>query len=77
MATPDPRRRLLQALRRLRGNVTEVRHAAEALERDADYRTAGVPVPAEVWQAIESLEQWARSIQAQPPERPWRQSPGT
>ena len=75
MSPPDPRRRLRQALRRLRGNITEVRHAAEALERDADYRTTGVPAPSEVWRAIELLERWAQSIQASPPQRPWRQSP--
>ncbi len=67
----DPRRHLQQAVRRLRANITEVRHAAEALQRDADYETAGVPVPARVWLSVELLEQWARSIQARPPRRPW------
>jgi hypothetical protein len=68
----DPRRRLLQAIRRVRGNVTEIRHAAEALERDADYRTAGLPIPQHVWQAVDTLEQWVQSIRASPPQRPWR-----
>lgn len=74
MAT-DPRRRLLQAVRRLRGNVTEIRHAAEALERDADYRTAGMPIPQRVLQAVDTLEQWVQTIQASPPRRPWRPPP--
>jgi hypothetical protein len=73
----DPRRRLLQAIRRLRGNVTEIRHAAEALERDADYRTAGLPIPQRVWQAVDTLEQWMHSIRASPPRRPWRDPPDT
>jgi hypothetical protein len=72
---PDPRRRLQQAVRRLRGNLTEVRHAAEALERDAAYQTTGVPVPARVWQALNVLEQWAQSLQGRPPQRPWRGPP--
>ncbi|HZD69171.1 MAG TPA: hypothetical protein VFA45_09730 [Actinomycetes bacterium] len=71
----DPRRRLLQAIRRLRGNVTEIRHAAEALERDADYRTVGVPIPQGVWQAVETLEQWMQTIRASPPRRPWGDPP--
>lgn len=71
MAT-DPARRLRQAVRRLRGNVTEIRHAAEALERDADYLTTGVPIPERVWQAVDTLERWAQTIQASPPQRPWR-----
>jgi hypothetical protein len=73
----DPGRRLQQAVRRLRGNVTEIRHAAEALERDADYRTTGVPIPERVWQAVDVLEEWAQTIQAGPPRRPWRRPPKT
>jgi hypothetical protein len=73
----DPRRRLQQAVRRLRGNVTEIRHAAEALERDADFRTAGLPIPQQVWQAVDTLEHWVQSIQARPPRRPWQQPPDT
>ena len=76
MAT-DPRRRLLQAVRRLRGNVTEIRHAAEALERDADYRTAGLPIPQLVWQAVDTLDEWVQSIRASPPQRPWQRPPDT
>jgi hypothetical protein len=75
MAPQDPRRHLQQAIRRLRGNVTEVRHVAEALERNADYLTTGVPVPAEVWRALDLLEQWAQTIQSYPPRRPWRAHP--
>jgi hypothetical protein len=72
----DPRRRVRQAVRRLRANITEVRHAADALERDAGYQTAGMPVPARVWQAIEVLERWAQGIQAGPSQRPWHDTPG-
>ncbi|HZD67727.1 MAG TPA: hypothetical protein VFA45_02035 [Actinomycetes bacterium] len=71
----DPRRRLQQAVRRLRANITEVRHAADALSQDAGYETAGVPVPAGIWQAVELLEQWARGLQASAPRRPWRDPP--
>jgi hypothetical protein len=73
---PDPRRRVQQAIRRLRANITEVRNAAETLERDAGYQTAGVPVPARVWQALEVLERWARGLQAGPSRRPWGGPPG-
>jgi hypothetical protein len=72
----DPRRRVQQAVRRLRANITEVRHAADALERDAGYQTAGMPVPARVWQAVEVLERWAQGLQAGPSRRPWRGPPG-
>ncbi len=71
----DPRRRLQQAVRRLRANITEVRHAAEALEQEAEYRTTGVPIPETVWQAIDILERWVRGVQATPPRRPWQRPP--